>query len=179
MREREVGRGGGTLGRCTQMARWAARGEAGRGSAEVLQAAWLREAFFLLFFYIFDFFFFLFFTINELHTDWIHTKAKHRTKTNIFPHDASIIIPLWFYLTRLSHKYKTKIILYYFGKRVEKKERKRITTEFGGYQKRNFIPPNSGCYKSNPLKRNLALEIQEEASKKTRLVHWLFTAFLS
>jgi hypothetical protein len=179
MREREVGRGGGTLGRCTQMARWAARGEAGRGSAEVLQAAWLREAFFLLFFYIFDFFFFLFFTINELHTDWIHTKAKHRTKTNIFPHDASIIIPLWFYLTRLSHKYKTKIILYYFGKRVEKKERNRITPEFGGYQKRNFIPLNSGCYKSNPLKRNLALEIQEEASKKTRLVHWLFTAFLS
>jgi hypothetical protein len=24
---------------------------------------------------------------------------------------------------------------------VEKKERKRVTPEFGGYQKRNFIPP--------------------------------------
>jgi hypothetical protein len=93
--------------------------------------------------------FFLFFTINELHPDWIHTKAKHRTKTNIFPHNASIIILLWFYLTRPSHKYKTKIILYYFGKRVEKKERKRITPEFGGYQKRNFIPPNSGCYRDS------------------------------
>jgi hypothetical protein len=47
-----------------------------------------------LFFFFFSFFYFLFFTINELHIDWIHTKAKHHTKTNIFPHDASIIIPL-------------------------------------------------------------------------------------
>jgi hypothetical protein len=31
--------------------------------------------------------------------------------------------------------------------------------------KRNFVPPNSGCYKPNPLNRNLVLEIQEEASK--------------
>jgi hypothetical protein len=51
---------------------------------------------------------FYFFTINKLHSDWIHTKAKHHTKTNRFSHDASIIIPLGFYLTRLSHRYKTK-----------------------------------------------------------------------
>jgi hypothetical protein len=98
----------GAAGLRAQMAWSAARGEAGRGGAEVLWAAWLREAFFLLFFFIFYFFSFLFFTINELHSDWIHTKAKHHTKTNRFPHDASIIIPLGFYLTRLSHRYKTK-----------------------------------------------------------------------
>jgi hypothetical protein len=66
--------------------------------------------------------------------------------------------------------------LHYLEKRVEKKESKRVTPEFGGYQKRNFIPPNSGCYKSNPLNRNLAPEIQEEASKKLRLVHRSFIA---
>jgi hypothetical protein len=43
-------------------------------------------------------------------------------------------------------------------------------------RKEIFIPPNSGCYKSNPLKRNLALEIQEEARKKMRLVHRSFIA---
>jgi hypothetical protein len=93
-REASWATGVGALGRCAQMAWWAARG----------------EAFFLLFFFIFYFFSFLIniFTINELHTDWIHTKAKHHTKTNIFLHDASIIISLGFYLTKLSHRYKTK-----------------------------------------------------------------------
>jgi hypothetical protein len=43
-------------------------------------------------------------------------------------------------------------------------------------KKRNFIPSNSGCYRSNPLNRNLALEIQEEASKKMRVVHRSFIA---
>jgi hypothetical protein len=61
----------GAAGLRAQMAWWAARGEAGHGGAEVLWAAWLREAFFLLFFFIFYFFSFLFFTINELHSDWI------------------------------------------------------------------------------------------------------------
>jgi hypothetical protein len=83
--EGRVGRGGGAL------VGWAGPWEG------------LREAF-----SPFVFFFFYFFTINELHADWIHTKAKHHTKTNIFLHDASIIIPLGFYLTRLSHRYKTK-----------------------------------------------------------------------
>jgi hypothetical protein len=41
-----------------------------------------------------------------------------------------------------------------------------VTPEFGRYRKKNFIPPNSGCYKSNPLNRNLAPEIQEEGSEK-------------
>jgi hypothetical protein len=44
-----------------------------------------------------------------------------------------------------------------------------VTPEFGGYQKRNFIPPNSGCYKSNPLNRNLAPEIQEKDSEKDKV----------
>jgi hypothetical protein len=51
----------GAAGLRAQMAWWAARGEAGRGGAEVLWAARLREAFFLLFFFIFYFFSFLFF----------------------------------------------------------------------------------------------------------------------
>jgi hypothetical protein len=34
---------------------------------------------------------------NEPHIKRIHTKAKHQTKTNIFQHDASTIIPLGFY----------------------------------------------------------------------------------
>jgi hypothetical protein len=38
-------------------------------------------------------------------------------------------------------------------KREGKHENERVTPEFGGYWKRNFIPPNSGCYKSNPLNR--------------------------
>jgi hypothetical protein len=41
----------------------------------------------------------------------------------------------------------------------------RVTPEFGEYEKRKIIPPNSGCYRSNPLNRNLAPEIQEEASQ--------------
>jgi hypothetical protein len=27
-----------------------------------------------------------------------------------------------------------------------KRRKKKVTPEFGGYYKRNFIPPNSGCY---------------------------------
>jgi hypothetical protein len=54
------------------------------------------------FYYFFLRFLFLFPAINfinynELHIKRIHTKAKHHTKTNIFPRDASIIIPLGFY----------------------------------------------------------------------------------
>jgi hypothetical protein len=29
-----------------------------------------------------------------------------------------------------------------------KKREKKVTPEFDGYKKRNFIPPNSGCYKA-------------------------------
>jgi hypothetical protein len=60
----------------------------------------LREAFpFIIFFFLFFFLFSAtkFIYYNELHIKWIHTKAKHHKKTNIFPHDASIIIPLWLY----------------------------------------------------------------------------------
>jgi hypothetical protein len=42
-------------------------------------------------------------------------------------------------------------------------------------RKRNFIPPNSGCYKSNPLNRNLAPRFKKKLARKTRLVHGLFT----
>jgi hypothetical protein len=55
------------------------------------------------------------------------------------------------------------------NKGAKRRRKKKVTPEFGGYYKRNFIPSNSGCYKSNPLNRNLALEIQEEASKKNRV----------
>jgi hypothetical protein len=59
-------------------------------------------------------------------------------------HDATIKAPLGFYFTRLTYKKQNNSPL--FGKRVEKKERKRVTPEFGGYWKRNFIPSNLGCY---------------------------------
>jgi hypothetical protein len=52
---------------------------------------------------------------------------------------------------------------------AKRRRKKKVIPEFDGYYKRNFIPPNSGCYKSNPLNRNLALEIQEEARKKNRV----------
>jgi hypothetical protein len=39
------------------------------------------------------------------------------------------------------------------NKGAKKKRKKKVTPEFDGYKKRNFIPPNSGCYKSNPLNR--------------------------
>jgi hypothetical protein len=51
------------------------------------------------------------------------------------------------------------------NKEAKRKGNKKVTPESDGYLERNFIPPNSGCYKSNPLNRNLAPEIQEEASK--------------
>jgi hypothetical protein len=46
-------------------------------------------------------------------------------------HDATIKAPLGFYFTRLTYKKQNNSPL--FGKRVEKKERKRVTPEFGGY----------------------------------------------
>jgi hypothetical protein len=36
------------------------------------------------------------------------------------------------------------------GKREEERRAERVTHEFGGYLKRNFIPLKSGCY-SNGL----------------------------
>jgi hypothetical protein len=69
------------------------------GPAGARQAAGLREIFpfiiFLPFLFLFPAIKFIYY--NELHIKWIHTKAKHHTKTNIFLHDASIIIPLGFY----------------------------------------------------------------------------------
>jgi hypothetical protein len=32
------------------------------------------------------------------------------------------------------------------NKGAKKKRKKKVTPEFDGYKKRNFIPPNSGCY---------------------------------
>jgi hypothetical protein len=65
-----------------------------------MRPSWAKGRFFP--FIIFLPFLFLFPAINfiyynELHIKRIHTKAKHHTKTNIFSHDASIIIPLGFY----------------------------------------------------------------------------------
>jgi hypothetical protein len=54
-----------------------------------------------------------------------------------------------------------------------------VTPEFGGYRKRNFIPPNSGCYKYNPLNRISPPRFKKRLARTTRLVHRLFTAFLS
>jgi hypothetical protein len=46
-------------------------------------------------------------------------------------HDATIKAPLGFYFTRLTYIKQNNSPL--FGKRVEKKERKRVTPKFGGY----------------------------------------------
>jgi hypothetical protein len=47
---------------------------------------------------------------NEPHIKYLdgHAKEKHRTATNIFLHDATIITPLGFYFTRLTPIYITK-----------------------------------------------------------------------
>jgi hypothetical protein len=49
------------------------------------------------------------------------------------------------HFTRLTPIYN-KIILHYLEKREEKQGNERVTPEFCGYQKRNFIPLNSRCY---------------------------------
>jgi hypothetical protein len=49
-----------------------------------------------------------------------------------------------FYYAKNIYIYITS--LHYSGKREEKQVQERVTPEFGGYQQRNFIPPNSGCY---------------------------------
>jgi hypothetical protein len=46
-------------------------------------------------------------------------------------HDAIIKAPQGFYFTRLTYIKQNNSPL--FGKRVEKKERKRVTPKFGGY----------------------------------------------
>jgi hypothetical protein len=73
-------------------------------------------------------------------------------------HDGTIKPPPVFYFSRLTH---TDIYIYiyiyiyikvsslFLGKREGKQGNERVTLEFGGYQKRNFIPPNSGCYRGD------------------------------
>jgi hypothetical protein len=46
-----------------------------------------------------------------------------------------------------------KITLHYLEEKKQVKE--RVTLEFGGYLKRNFIPPDSGCYKGRGRVRAL------------------------
>jgi hypothetical protein len=46
-------------------------------------------------------------------------------------------------------------------------------------RKEIFIPPNSGCYKSNPLNRISPSRFKKKLARKTRLVHQLFTTFLN
>jgi hypothetical protein len=46
-----------------------------------------------------------------------------------------------------------KITHLYLEKRDGKQRKEWVTHEFGGYYKRNFIPPNSRSYKPNPLNR--------------------------
>jgi hypothetical protein len=51
---------------------------------------------------------FLFPTIRCFYHNEPHIKWTHQTKTNIFQHDTTIITPLGFYFTRLTHRYKIK-----------------------------------------------------------------------
>jgi hypothetical protein len=57
---------------------------------------------------------------------------------------------LRFYFTKLK-TYIYKIILHYLGKREEKRRTERVTPEFGGYWKRNFIPQIQGVTNLTPL----------------------------
>jgi hypothetical protein len=49
------------------------------------------------------------------------------------------------HFTRFTPIYN-KITFLYLEKREWKQRKERVTTKFGGYYKRNFIPPNLGCY---------------------------------
>jgi hypothetical protein len=77
---------------------WAAGGRRGAGPQKGQLGA---EGGFPFYYFFFLFFFYFpdikFIYNNELHIRWIHAKAKHHTKTNVFPHDASTILPLGFY----------------------------------------------------------------------------------
>jgi hypothetical protein len=79
-------------------------------------------------------------------------------------HDATIKAPLEFYFTRLTYIKQNNSPL--FGKRVEKKERKRVTPEFGGYYKKKFYTPNPGCYKPNPLNRISPSRFKKRLARK-------------
>jgi hypothetical protein len=61
----------------------------------------------------------------------VHTKANHRTKIDVFRHDATIIIPLGFILLGL-RQYKQNNSPF-LGKREGKQRNERVTPEFGGY----------------------------------------------
>jgi hypothetical protein len=65
------------------------------------------------------------------------------------------------------------------NKEAKRKRNKEVTPEFAGYLKINFIPPNSGCYKSNPLNRISPPRFKKMLARTKRLVHGWFTTFLS
>jgi hypothetical protein len=54
-------------------------------------------------------------------------KATHHTKKDVFRHDATIIIPLGFYFTRLTN-IKNKITPHSLGKRKEKLRKREGNT---------------------------------------------------
>jgi hypothetical protein len=94
---RTSGEGGGRAGWAS---RWQAEGRSSGLRERATRPSWAKGRFspfiiFLPFLFLFPAINFIYY--NELHIKRIHTKAKHHTKTNIFLHDASIIIPLGFY----------------------------------------------------------------------------------
>jgi hypothetical protein len=52
------------------------------------------------------------------------------------------------------------------GKNRKEDDKERVTPEFGEYSKRNFISPNSGCYKSNPLNRISSSRFKKRLARK-------------
>jgi hypothetical protein len=98
----------------------------------------------------------LFFLIKSIHRNkpqiqWTNTLAKHQKIKYMQPNMMQPqILPYGFIYIRYGHK---PLLIWKWEKGAEKKERNKVTPEFGWYYRRNFIPPNSGCYKPIPLKR--------------------------
>jgi hypothetical protein len=77
-----------------------------------------------------------------------------KQKINALQHDATIkdsFRAVFLLGLRIYIYIYNKITLHGLKQRVEKKGRKRVTPEFCGCQKRNFIPPNSGCYRRKTI----------------------------
>jgi hypothetical protein len=65
--------------------------------------------------------------------------------------NVTIKASLGFNFTKLRTYIYNKITLHYLGKREEKQVKERVTPEFGGYRKRNFIPQIKGVTNLTPL----------------------------
>jgi hypothetical protein len=57
------------------------------------------------------------------------------------------------------------------GKNRKEDDKERVTPEFGEYSKRNFIPPNSGCYTLSPTKTKRPSKTTRKTTQQASPVH--------